>query len=76
VTTAEHFRAAVTLPASTVSVAGVPWPAYKLIALLVGLLVFGLLAVTTAAAAPAVLGGSAIAALCWVGLGLLRPHTN
>ena len=40
-TTAE-FRSAVAHPASqTVAIAGVPWPAYKLLALVLGVLVFG-----------------------------------
>jgi hypothetical protein len=68
-TTAE-FRDAVTHPASMVSVAGVPWPAYKLIAVMVGLLVFGIVAVSTTAAAPAVLGGAGVATLVWLGLSL------
>lgn len=69
-TTAEQFREAVTRPASTVSIAGVPWPAYKLAALLVGLLVFAVVAVATTAAAPAVLSGAGVAVLAWLGLGV------
>jgi protein-S-isoprenylcysteine O-methyltransferase Ste14 len=70
-TTAEQFREAVTRPASTVSIAGVPWPAYKVVALLVGLLVFAVVALATTAAAPAVLSGAGVAALAWLGLGLI-----
>ena len=69
-TTAEQFREAVRHPASTVSVAGVPWPAYKVVALLVGLLVFVVVAVATTTAATAVLSGAAVGALVWLGLGL------
>ena len=68
-TTAEPFVAAVTRPASTVSIAGVPWPAYKVIALLIGLLVFAVVAVLTTAAAPAVLSGAGVGTLAWLGLG-------
>lgn len=69
-TTAEQFRSAITRPTSEISVAGVPWPAYKVVALLVGLVVFGVVAVATASASPAVLGGAAAAAAVWLGLGL------
>lgn len=71
-TTAEHFRSAITRPTSEISVAGVPWPAYKVVALLVGLVVFGVVAVATASASPAVLGGAAAASVVWLGLGLLH----
>ncbi len=69
-TTAGQFVEAVTRPASTVSIAGVPWPAYKVVALLVGLLVFAVVAVVTTSAAPAVLSGAGIGVLAWLGLGL------
>jgi len=68
-TTAEQFRDAVTHPASTVTIAGVPWPGYKLVALLVGLLVFVVVAVATTAAAPAVLSGAGVGAVAWLVLG-------
>jgi hypothetical protein len=55
--------------ASTVSIAGVPWPAYKVVALLVGLLVFAVVALATTAAAPAVLSGAGVGVVVWVGLG-------
>lgn len=69
-TTAEHFRDAASHSGSTVSIAGVPWPTYKVVALLVGLLVFAVVGVATLSAAPAVLGGAAAATLTWAGLGL------
>ena len=71
-TTAEQFRSAVTHPAAEISVAGVPWPAYKVVALVVGFLVFGIVLVTTTTAAPAVLGGAAAASAVWLGLGLFH----
>ncbi len=69
VTSAEQIRQAMSRSASTVSIAGVPWPAYKVVALLVGLLVFAIVALTTTAAAPAVLGGAAVGLVVWIGLG-------
>ncbi len=68
-TSVEQFRQAITRSASTVSIAGVPWPAYKVVALLLGLGVFALVAVATASAAPAVLSGAGVGALVWVSLG-------
>ena len=68
-TTAEQFVEAVTRPAATVSIAGVPWPAYKVVSLVIGLLVFAVVAVATTTAAPAVLSGAGVAALKWICLG-------
>ena len=68
-TTAEQFVEAVTRPAATVSIAGVPWPAYKVVSLVIGLLVFAVVAVATTTAAPAVLSGACVAALTWICLG-------
>lgn len=74
-TTAEQFRSAVASPKAEISVAGVPWPAYKVVALVVGFLVFGVVMVATATAAPAVLGGAAAATAVWLGLSLFhRDH--
>ncbi len=71
-TTAEHFRSVVPPATSEISVAGVPWPTYKVLALVVGLLVFLAVLAVTASAAPAVLGGAAVAAVTWLVLGLQR----
>jgi hypothetical protein len=69
-TTAEQFRAAVAHPKSRdVSIAGVPWPAYKVLALAVGLLTLLGMWVITAEAATAVLGGAAAATAVWLALG-------
>lgn len=51
-----------------VLIAGVPWPMYKLAALLVGVVVLVVVAAITASAAPAVLTAAASATA--VGLGL------
>lgn len=72
-TTAERFRSAVSHPAAReLSIAGVPWPAYKVFALLVGLLVFGVVGIATADPAPAVLAAAAAATAMWLGLGVNR----
>jgi hypothetical protein len=60
-----------TMP-TEVRIAGVPWPAYKVLALAVGVLVFLAVGVMTASAAPAVLGGAAAAVAVWVGQALFR----
>ncbi len=70
-TTAEQFRSTITHPSSQdVSIAGVPWPAYKLMALILGLAVFGLIALVTADPGPAVLTAAAVATAVWIVFGL------
>jgi hypothetical protein len=70
-TTAEQFRTAVTQPASReVSIAGVPWPAYKVLALVVGFLMFAVVGVLTTTVGAGVLTGAAVGTLIWVGFGL------
>ena len=68
-TTAGDFRTAATRVTCDVHVAGVPWPAYKLVALIVGALVAVVVGLVTMSAAPAVLGGAAVGTVAWVGLG-------
>ena len=58
------------------SIAGVPWPAYTVFALLVGLLVFAVVVLVTTSAAPAVLGGAGVGVVVWVGLGLAGSSTR
>ncbi|MEV5650057.1 hypothetical protein AB0L57_17575 [Nocardia sp. NPDC052254] len=50
----------------TVTVAGVPWPAYKLEALALGLVVAAALLLITGSAQFAVLSAAAVAALRWI----------
>ncbi|OBF11801.1 hypothetical protein [Mycobacterium sp. ACS4331] len=70
-TTAEQFRSAVTHPASReVTIAGVPWPAYKVIALVVAAVVFGVVGVATASLGAGVLSGAAVGTVAWVGFGI------
>ncbi|MCV7422823.1 hypothetical protein H7K45_19930 [Mycobacterium yunnanensis] len=57
---------------SEVHIAGVPWPAYKLVALAVGAVVFLVVGGMTASAAPAVLGGTAAAVVVWLAQVLIR----
>lgn len=57
---------------SEVPIAGVPWPAYKLLALAVGVLVLLVVGIATATAAAAVLAGAAATTLVWVSLGAKR----
>ena len=68
-TTASDFRATAARAACDVSVAGVPWPAYKLIALVVGAVVAVVVGLVTMTAAPAVLGGAAAGAVTWLVFG-------
>lgn len=51
-----------------VLIAGVPWPVYKLAALLVGAVVLIVVGAVTASAAPAVLAAAASAAAAGLGL--------
>jgi hypothetical protein len=69
-TTAGHFRSTVTRLTCDVSVAGVPWPAYKVIALLVGALVFVVAGVLTMSASVSVLSGAGAATIAWLGLSM------
>ena len=55
-----------------VSIAGVPWPVYKLLALAIGLLVAVIVAVATASAAPSVLAAAAAGTVVWLVLGAVR----
>lgn len=59
-----------------VLIAGVPWPRYKLVALLVGLVVCAAVGVVTLQAAPAVLAGAAAATVVWLAHGLRRPPSG
>jgi hypothetical protein len=65
------YRGGMTAP-TEVHIAGVPWPTYKVLALVVGAVVFLAVGVVTASAAPAVLSGTAAAVAVWVGQTLFR----
>jgi hypothetical protein len=49
-----------------VTIAGVPWPVYKLLALAIGLVVMVIVAVATSSAAPSVLAAAAAGTLVWL----------
>jgi hypothetical protein len=51
-----------------VLIAGVPWPVYKLVALMVGVIVLVGVGVVTASTAAAVLTAAAAATAVWLGL--------
>jgi hypothetical protein len=65
VTTAEHIRA-LGSPNPEMTIAGVPWPRYKVVALLVGLFVAGIVGLVMMTAAPAVLAGAAVGTAIWL----------
>lgn len=75
-TTAQEFGNIVSRPAGTVSIAGVLWPTYKVVALLVGLIVFAAVAVMTTTAATAVLSGAGAATVVWLTAGVLTSSKN
>jgi hypothetical protein len=51
-----------------VSIAGVAWPVYKLLALAIGLLVLVIVAVATSSAAPSVLAAASASTVVWLAL--------
>ncbi|KUI02094.1 hypothetical protein [Mycobacterium sp. IS-3022] len=65
-TTAGDFRSTAARAGSEVNVAGVPWPAYKLIALVLGAAVALVVGVATTTAATAVLAGAAVGTVTWL----------
>jgi hypothetical protein len=56
-----------------VSIAGVPWPVYKLLALVIGLAVLVIVAVATGSAAPSVLAAAAASTVVWLALSPFHP---
>jgi hypothetical protein len=70
-TTAEQFRSIVAPRSPDVPIAGVPWPRYKVLALVLGFSVALLVGVLTMSAAPAVLAGAAAGTVSWLALGYL-----
>lgn len=70
-TTAERFHRA-TAPSNQheVLIAGVPWPLYKVVALVAGLLVLAAVGAVASSAAAAVLSGAAVSTAIWVIAGI------
>jgi hypothetical protein len=56
-----------------VSIAGVAWPVYKLLALAIGFLVLVIVAVATTSAAPSVLAATAAGTVVWLALSPFHP---
>jgi hypothetical protein len=69
-TTAEHIRSIASSKTTEVTIAGVPWPLYKVAALVIGLIATLVVGVVTMNAAPAVLAGAAAGTLTWLALGV------
>ena len=57
-----------------VQIAGVPWPRYKLVALLLGMIVFAVVGVVTMNPAPAVLMAAGISTSVWLAFSIRRKH--
>lgn len=74
-TTVEQMRSTIASTGSPIRIAGVPWPVYKVVALVISLIVLVAVGIATASAASAVLTAAATGALVWVGLGL-ASHSN
>ena len=70
-TTAEQFRAIVA--PREVAIAGVPWPYYKVVALVAGFAVLLIVGVVTLNATAGVLAGAAVGTAAWLALGALAP---
>ncbi|MCV7279436.1 hypothetical protein H7J88_07230 [Mycolicibacterium flavescens] len=64
--TTADFRTTAARVACDVNVAGVPWPAYKVIALVLGAVVALVVGVATTTAATAVLAGAGVGTVTWV----------
>lgn len=75
-TTVEQMRSTIASTGSQVRIAGVPWPVYKLVALIVALIVLAAVGIATASAAPAVLAAAASGTLVWLGLGLVNQSRS
>lgn len=71
-TAAGTFRTATARATSDVRIAGVPWPAYKVFALVLGAVVALAVGVATATAGTAVLTGAAVGTVTWLALNALR----
>jgi len=73
-TTAEHIRSIASAKSPEVTIAGVPWPLYKVVALVVGLIVALAVGIVSMTAASAVLAGAAAGTLIWLMLGSVRHY--
>jgi hypothetical protein len=75
-TTAEHIRSIASSNTGEVTIAGVPWPRYKVVALVVGIVVTFVVGIATLNPAPAVLAGAAAGTLVWLVFGSIQRFIN
>jgi hypothetical protein len=73
-TTAEHIHSIASSKSAEVTIAGVPWPLYKVVALAIGLIVALVVGVVSLNAAPAVLAGAGAATLVWLVFGSVEHY--
>ncbi|KAA0111827.1 hypothetical protein [Mycolicibacterium sp. P1-5] len=57
-----------------VQIAGIPWPRYKLVALVLGFIVFAVVGIVTMSVATAVLLAAGTATVVWLAFGFRRRH--
>jgi hypothetical protein len=75
-TTADHIRSIASSNTAEVTIAGVPWPRYKVIALVMGLVVTLLVGIAVMNPAPAVVAGTAVGTLVWLAFGSIQRFRN
>lgn len=71
-TTAEHIQSIAASNKTEVAIAGVPWPRYKVLALVVGAVVAVVVGIVNMSAAPAVVAGAGAGTLVWLVFGSLE----
>jgi hypothetical protein len=69
-------RVKLVTPDTEVRIAGVPWPAYKLVALAVGMVVLLIVGVVTMNPGPAVVAAAAAAPAVWLGLAVFHSSDS
>lgn len=65
-----------TRPTGQVLIAGVPWPVYKLTAIIVGVLVLAIVGLATTSVGPAVVAAAASSTVVWLGLSLFQRSSE
>ena len=71
--TVDHRVRSITAPkTSVVMIAGVPWPTYKVAALMIGFAVLAIIGMATNSAAAAVLTAAAVGTAAWVAFGVAQ----
>ena len=73
-TTAHEVTLSAIAEPGTVSIAGVLWPMYKVVALVIGFAVLVIVGVATMSAAPAVLSAAGAAVAVWLGASIFQPE--